>query len=171
MPPRPSPGYPAARERVLVVSPVVGALGLQAARGERASGGTIQGAVVGEFSHVQIFNPGDSMVRLFIESVLLNLFGADFSADLRRFNTPLTNLFLTWRLHAEGIPLGRAQLRVQTSATALGDNIMRLFDGEGGGISGDGLGILLRPGQGLLVGHTTLNTALSASYVGAELPL
>ncbi len=168
-------GLPVSQARALLGNPIF-TIQLDDLRDEEASDvfvvrpswGTIgQEAVVGEFSHVQIFNPLGSGVLCVVEEVLLDSSAADF-ARIGRSDTALATAgtqqnFRDRRIRgAPACLLRRDTNAVQQVTSDIGFSIPASTTIR------TGLDAILEPGRGLGFELITANLTLTVSVVWRE---
>jgi len=135
--------------------------------GAPSQGTANQGAVGGELSQAQLFNPAGSGVLVFIDKVIVSV-GATAGVTFREFTTGLTTVqttkaFVDFR--RAGAPA--AQMRVDTAVAGFG-NELGLIDFQALGPLTFGLKIVMDEGQGFGVQNMTLNRQIIAWWFWRE---
>lgn len=140
-------------------------------KGKLAYGYGGPGATAAMFTYVQLFNPVDSGVTVFIEFVNVRA-AADSAIFYSEFDTVLTTDVATKGFRDRritGTPV--AQVRTQITAASLGDPVMLVYSLAAESLQLPSINTILEEGQGVHFQGGTLNMALTASWLWREDPL
>lgn len=131
-------------------------------------GSAFLAASVGNFSHVQLFNPAASGKTL----LLRGLVGGSPSAtqiSINSYNTALTTLFGAGLNGLMGGAAGVAELRTQTNAAELGTTFgrFRVLAGDSRSLSAEWIAEIPE-GKGVLLSGGAVNIHVDASFTWEE---
>lgn len=153
---------------VVVVADLIAPENTDSSTSRMAAGGTTRGAVAGQYSHVQLFNPVGSGNLVVLTYVSFSLGGAD-QALFGLYNTVLTNISTNkgWRDgRLKGSPA--SLVAHDTNVALLGSTIFRSETATAADSVETPFEVVLDEGQGFVVKVITVNVALTASFVFDE---
>lgn len=125
-----------------------------------------QAATVGNFAHVQLWNPVGRTVNIAVSKIIMNSV-AGSGVNLRWFGTPLTTLALNPNSKKIGVgPNSTAELRNEANAAILGNaaNLIAWIPAIVALQVDFKEPIIIQPGMGLVVANQNVNTYLTASF-------
>ena len=128
------------------------------------------GAVTGQYSHAQLFNPVGNTKKLIVNNVsAYQQSGGANWVVFERYSVPLSSLDLVYgevNKKFGDVGISGAEARIQTQASLLSEDILRLSvaaDKESLELQMDEP-VVLSPGEGFMVRSASVNTAVGASF-------
>lgn len=130
------------------------------------------GPTVGEYTHVQLYNPANSGVNLLVRACRFQPMGSSSNARLAQYDTPLTTVNTTVKNLLGSGAAPHAEIRGATNVAELGNAFFVMAAPTTSPSEFlDTWTYEIAPGSGLVVRATAVNIGISVNFIWSEIAL